>query len=541
MKKVIIFLFISCFLYAEMEKIDGYIDIPSGSLPKQGMYINLSGGYELGTVPEDINKYNINAAINLVFPRFEGALSYYKIQDWTLDIKYLLFSRNVYSASIGIDRITYRKYITPFGGGNETNTGYLDEQYKTRPQEWFSLYFVNTYKPSELIELTLGIGRGRYVGYGPRSRYFNLDYLLVKNDTSGYHQDIVFGLFGGLKVKILPYVSGIIEFDGRDVNAGLGVNINGYYFNLCLTKIEQISDILDRNVRFNFSVGGKIYAMNEVKKGILLIRIYDEETKFPIQCAIEMINTKTGKIKTFDTNQEGILQITIEEGTYKITFKNEKYLKKSGTVNIMKDKKIDIKIGLKKLQSPEEILVENKLKEVEDFINLGKLKEANDLINECMKILPGYGKTVTLQKKLKDIIKTKVDSLNVLVIQYENTNPSISLKLLEEILTITPNDETIKVRMDSLKLKIASLTTQKPETKQDKPKTQEQPKPQDKPKTTQPQKPSQEELNNWYKEAINLYLQGKYKEAKALLEKILKYNPNNDKAKKYLEKVKEKL
>lgn len=541
MKKITIFLFISCVIYGEMEKIGGYIDIPSGFIPTKGIYLNFSGGVELGDVPQDVNKYNINAAFNLVLPKFEGSLSYYKIQDWTLDIKYLLFSNNVYSAAIGIDRITYRKYITPLGGGDENTTGYLDEQYRIRPQERFSLYFVNTYKPYELVEFTSGIGRGRYVGYGPRSKYFNLDYLFVKDDTSRYHQDIVFGLFGGFRIKILPYLSAVIEFDGRDVNAGLGVNIKDYYFNLCLTKIEQISDILDRNVRLNFSFGGKVFDMAQPRKGIVLIRVYDEDTKLPIQCVIEVVNIKNNKIRTFETNSEGFAQLSVEEGSYKINFKNEKYSMKTGKVNIVKDKKTDIKIGLKRLLTPEEILVENKLKEVKDMINLGKFKEANDLINECMRIIPGYSKTVSLQKELRDLIKVRVDSLNNLSIQFENSNPSLSLKFLEEILMITPDDEITKTKITTLKLKIASLTKPKEDTNKPQAKPQEKPKTEEKPKTTQQQKPTQEEINKWYKDAVELFLQGKYKESKALLDKILKYDPNNERAKKYLEKVKEKL
>jgi len=518
-----------------MEKIDGYIDIPSGYIPNQGFYLNVSGGYEIGQVPQDIDKYNLNASLNFVFPKFEGLLAYYRVQDWTIDLKYLLFSKKVYSLSMGIDRITYRKYITPLGGGDTYTSGYLDEQYRTRPQERFSIYVVNTYKPFDFVELTAGIGRGKYVGYGPRSRYFNIDYFLTKSDTSNYHPDYSFGLFWGLRVKILPFLSGVIEFDGRDVNGGIGFNFGNYYFNLCLTKIEQISDIVDRNVRFNFSFGGKVYGIAQKKTGFIIVRVYDDETKLPLQCVIELTDLKTNKTKSFVVNEQGVAQILTEEGSYKLVFKKENYVQKTGKVKVVKDKKIDIKIGLKRILSPEETLVESKLNEVKELINSGRLNEANNLINECMKIIPGYSKTVALQKELKDLIKIKVDSLNNLASQYEKTNPEIGIRYLEEILKITPNDESVKSRIDALKIMIASKTkpvTPPPQVKPEKPK--EIPK-------TQTQKPSQEEINNWYKEAVNLYLQGKYKESKTLLEKILKYDPTNEKAKKYLEKVKEKI
>jgi len=54
-------------------------------------------------------------------------------------------------------------------------------------------------------------------------------------------------------------------------------------------------------------------------------------------------------------------------------------------------------------------------------------------------------------------------------------------------------------------------------------------------------KPSKATLNNWYKQAVRYYMSGKYRQAYNLLTKILKYDPNNKKAKRYLKKVKAKL
>ncbi|HHE04574.1 MAG TPA: tetratricopeptide repeat protein, partial [candidate division WOR-3 bacterium] len=44
-----------------------------------------------------------------------------------------------------------------------------------------------------------------------------------------------------------------------------------------------------------------------------------------------------------------------------------------------------------------------------------------------------------------------------------------------------------------------------------------------------------------YKKGVKLYLQGKYKEAYNLFKKILKYDPNNVRAKKYLKKAQTRI
>jgi hypothetical protein len=128
-------------------------------------------------------------------------------------------------------------YVSPMG--HDSAGAWPDWQYNRdgvsiRPYEDLSAFAVASYRATASIRLHAGIGRGRFVGYGDRSKYLNTDIL-----THGHHQWAV-GLFGGAEVFVIPQVAVVAEASGRDVNAGLRASFSAITATIAWTKMEGL-------------------------------------------------------------------------------------------------------------------------------------------------------------------------------------------------------------------------------------------------------------------------------------------------------------
>jgi len=528
---IVMFFMVSISLWAENEKISGYIDIPTASATQPGLYLNLTGSYALG---EDPYSVDINGIFGLSINNLEFYLSGFTLNSWVLDFKYTFLKKKNMSFAFGIDRITYQKYITPVGSGE--STGYTDERYITRPPEWFSAYVVGTFPLGDFLEATVGLGRGRFVGYGPRSRYFNIDYFFNSEGVipvSGTHPEYAFGLFGGVRIKFTPFASFIIEEDGRDVNTGLVLGNDKVNVHLTLTKLEQITDLPLANVRMDLSVGARVVPIIEKKTGFIVFKIYDQKSKSPLPAVAKLYDAQGKPVMTVNIPPEGIVRKEIPAGRYKIRIESKGYRSKTGRLRIRENKKINLKIGLLKKLSPEELAVIEAMKRARNKIGEGDLLGAMAEVNGALKILPSSSDALAMKKEVEGLIEARVSELRKKAIMLEKSNPSSAIKIWQEILRYKPGNKEIVARIDKLnsQIKAASAKARR--------------KPARKTSTTRNKptvkKPSKATLNKWYKQAVGYYLDGKYREAYNLLMKILKYDPNNKRAKRYLEKVKAKL
>jgi hypothetical protein len=262
---IILNFIINVSLYSLSLSKSSYIDIPTANIYK-GIFINLNSNYPIKT--EGDVKFDPNIGIEFFYKRINASIKWYDGSDFALDLAYQLAAENrgFPSLAIGISELTYNKYISPVGSDDKT---YEDEKYLPRPPEIASAYLVASKKLNENIEITAGIGRGKFVGYGPYSRYFNYDVLFDNK-----HENLVVGLFAGLQYSISKNISFIIEGDGRDANLGILYETNKFKGSLGFTKAEHLfvesEELLTPRINVNLSM--KLPDVKKITKGELEIQ-----------------------------------------------------------------------------------------------------------------------------------------------------------------------------------------------------------------------------------------------------------------------------
>ncbi len=266
-KLLIISALIFSISYAEFENTFSQIDIPTALLPATPGYAEISIYTHFGlrkewnyvknfdpSKPFDFDLYGTMALGNVF-----GTLKIYTLTDWALDIIYRVMPEigGTPAVAVGIYDLTYRKHISstgsspPEGGYNDDNSYYWDVWKAgdtTRMIETFSLFLVASKHLSYQFILTAGLGRGRFVGYGPRSRLFNFDIF------TGSKHNWTFGLFWGLTYIINEKYRVMVDFDGRDFNIGFRYTQPMLAVNIAITKFEHFFGSWKFSPRLGFSV-----------------------------------------------------------------------------------------------------------------------------------------------------------------------------------------------------------------------------------------------------------------------------------------------
>jgi len=238
---ILFFCFLS--LNSQMLHYNSYIDIPTANYT-DGLFINLDMNF--ATKSESVVGFDPNIGIEYTYKELNTALKWYNGADFAFDISYQILKQeeNRPSIAAGIYELALNKFISPAG----SEEVYDDESYLDRPPEIVSLYGVATKNLNEKFEITLGIGRGKFVGYGPRSFVPNTDVLFSEN-----HENWALGLFGGLKMRLNNPISILLEADGRDANLAFEYKTELLKANLYFIKLEQI--FADENSANNVRVG----------------------------------------------------------------------------------------------------------------------------------------------------------------------------------------------------------------------------------------------------------------------------------------------
>jgi|GEM_PF-1895491 len=138
------------------------------------------------------------------------------------------------AVSVGLDNIAYRTTISAAGSRYTGDTGAYREELDDR----YSFYLVSTKNLYPIGVFHLGWGSGRFIGYGPYSKYFHGVYL-------GYQREI----YGPVEF--------MAEADGRDLNIGGRVKIGRLSFTVALEKFEQIGRGYDTYFTLGFEVSNE--------------------------------------------------------------------------------------------------------------------------------------------------------------------------------------------------------------------------------------------------------------------------------------------
>lgn len=241
--------------YAEFNRTSGLIDIPTARiLPHLGYRFGGDITIKLGTgTYDEVFEENLHASFGL------GDFIEFYADAYTIGYHFTAaagFCHNFYNGrklalAWGIHTISYSTHISEIDHGD--STGWHDDLlYDTgdynKPFEVGSGFLVATYALTDNINATLGLGRGRYVGYGSISKYLNTNFYHDKGGDWG------FGLFGGLEFKPNEDLSFIIEGDGRDINVGCVYQREHWEFGLAMVKCEYFADWDEYRPRGAFSL-----------------------------------------------------------------------------------------------------------------------------------------------------------------------------------------------------------------------------------------------------------------------------------------------
>lgn len=221
-------LFFSLTLISQRLERNSYLDIPSANFD-EGLFVNINGNFPLSSALG--YGFDPNIGIELSKAGMDIGLNWFAGSDFALNLAYRFYETKNASIAFGIDNITFSKYISTLG----SDTTFIDEIYESRPPEAWSFYLVGTRNIGRRFELTAGLGRGKYVGYGPRSSLPNTDIFY-----SDKHENFSLGIFFGTKYYIKEWLDLVLEGDGRDINLGVECELGSFQGELSLSKFEGV-------------------------------------------------------------------------------------------------------------------------------------------------------------------------------------------------------------------------------------------------------------------------------------------------------------
>jgi len=308
MKKLLIFtLIVAIPLVADFKRTSGLIDIPTTRiLPHFGYRIGADFTAQLGPGEYDqVFEENLHASLglgNFLEIYFD---MYTIIEDWTMagGFCHRLYGSDKFGIAWGIHSFSSLSDMSEIG--QTVEAGWYDDQlYQQddydKPYERFSGFVVSTYALSKKIDVSLGFGRGRYVGYGSVSKYLNSNFYREEGGDWGI------GIFCGLEYKLTDRTSFMIEGDGRDVNAGILFQPLPWEFGFALTKMEYFLDWDEYRPRVAFSASYKKIP-KKPGPGIIAGTVYDTKGN----ALVAGVRTSDDKIPFVLTEQEF--------GSYKFT------------------------------------------------------------------------------------------------------------------------------------------------------------------------------------------------------------------------------
>ncbi|MBN2619670.1 OmpA family protein [candidate division WOR-3 bacterium] len=240
MKKVFvvtILLFITL-SFADFNRTSGLIDIPTANiLPHLGFRAGIDATTGLGTNPRTEGfESNLHFALGLT-GKLELYLDIYSFGDLTAAVGFChrFVNNEKFKGAWGVHCVSYDLDVSELGHGDSVgwwdDLSYNHDDYE-KPFELGSAFAIGTWTPHPRLDLTFGIGRGRYVGYGTHSKYFNTNAFSDCGGNWGV------GLIAGGELKFSENVSLIFEGDSRDLNFGMTGKFQPVEIGIGVSKFE---------------------------------------------------------------------------------------------------------------------------------------------------------------------------------------------------------------------------------------------------------------------------------------------------------------
>lgn len=277
------------------------------------------------SAPRDID---ISAGFGL-FNRFDVEFISYFASAFALNLNILAIEedRTKPRVAFGIENIALDSYISSYGKG--TDTRWENTAYETRNPERFSVYGL-VGKRIGISDFTVGIGRGRFVGYGIWTKMLNTDFYSDETHSDAVGIFLECQLFNIMGAK--PYFS----IDGR--NYAYGIKFDHRFFSVqggVMTPNSLQGDDVKQSI---FTVGMGLYTKQIFgesyisEMGILKGRVYDEKTVKSLPAMVTI--SGAGDFYTTIDASNGSYTIELKEGIYDVHVSVDGYFWKEKTVNV---------------------------------------------------------------------------------------------------------------------------------------------------------------------------------------------------------------
>ncbi len=515
--------FIVSMSHGEFEQIGALIDVPVATPPEENFFsIIPSGSF---TLADDPHSAEMNLALSFsIAGRGEISLSALTPENYALRGKLAVLEEkeSTPALAIGIDNITYTQWVSPVGG--EDTTGLLDDlgYGKERPKEAFSVFLVATKNFENLavpFSTTIGLGRGKFVGYGPLSKYTNSDVFFDSNHS------LSFGVFGGVALKFTPNLSAIVEYDGRDGNLGLRYELRHLVFNLAFTHLEQLRSHGAIHPRVALGVAIKSTIFTPPKKGFIAGRVFDTYSKEPVDASIIISDTELEPILV-----RGDYDIALSPGIYSLTIISEGYIAKKFKVTVRPEGQVRLDIPMLNLAKNDSLKLHLKMGEA--FINEGKIRLARNEFARVLEIYPDHPMARRQLSELDETIAELIVNHKKIAINYSQEGwLEEAIFEWKEVLSLDPNDGAAADSIAELQRRLGQKEDIESSIKLMQKTT---------PERKQPARPklSSEEIDAMYNKALVHYFSEEYEDALQIFQEILQADPSHTKAEKYLERTK---
>lgn len=486
--------------------------------------------------PDDLNEpdpADFTATLRYGFGgRTEVSLSLYTLTTYSLSVAHLLARETKRSPAffVGLDDITYNTHVSTIGRGD--TVGFIEEKNYAiknggRPAELLSAFVAMQKKLGQYFNIVIGLGRGRFVGYGPRSHIFNTDFFVLGDDYKiEEHSPWAFGIFFGGSLRLPVGIELIAEMDGRDGNVGMKYHHRLGTLTLAIGKAEHFGSPAPYSPRFTAGVEMNNRAMLEKPDlGSIECVIRDGTTD-------EVLTGATVTIKETNrryTAPEGTFFLELKPGTYTMTVSRTDYTEYLAKITVKPDVKSTLVFKLKKTQAAlqREAAEQEREASIRTYLEQGKIYYAEDNLNEAeaafkmvLSFAPGHEDAV---KYLADVELRRT----ALITEYaqeartrtQSKDYTGAIVYWQKVLDLDPNNSEARTELAAVQ---AQRATPAPK-----------PKPKPKAPTQVTKKTTGQQLTELYNKGVSLFTQEKYDEALKIFKQVLALAPNHLEAQDY--------
>jgi hypothetical protein len=279
-------------------------------MPHNSIRSDVCGSFALKYIQAD-PKSDLDLGINYgLLNKLEFALNMYTYKDYALDIAYQIRpeTQRWPAIAVGVRDLTYESHISSVGGGyykNLPNVWAYDRNYYSQqggdPYENMSFYGVLSKVIFSNFRVHWGIGRGRFVGYGPNSSYMNTD--IFWGEFGPKHPYTAVGWFGALEYFQSDWFSAILEQDGRDLNFGIKYRYEFVTLNVAITKIESWfwGGVYSHRIEIGLGLQypnpeASVAATGSI--GIIGGRVFDEATQASLGAVLRVLGTRLPEVRS---------------------------------------------------------------------------------------------------------------------------------------------------------------------------------------------------------------------------------------------------